>query len=179
MALLAAWIITPTMVILVSYVLESRKVSFTSSRFKGFIPGDYLLGGLFASSVALASELPATTDKWYQSVQWHIIVLVGAVAGCLLARRFLDAPNYTKRQMNSPSKLYHDFVLYAGYGYLMFVVAVPSVFLTPWSGNASLKVVALACFGGWIACLVYDQAHSPKEAAKTAHPNTWKAIWEK
>ncbi len=179
LALLAAWLITPGMVWFIGYVLESRVPMFNRYTFLSFVPGDFFLGIVFASSVALSQYLPLS--GWYQSTAWQWTVFVGAFVACLLMRQFGDKPNYTNRALWSPTKVYHDFCLYWIYGYLMFTVAVPSVFLSEWSSETMfLKIIALGAFLSWISTLIYDNvfcAIPPKEKAKHAHTSTPIPIW--
>lgn len=114
-ALVIAWCITPGAVQFISRFVEKRPAPLWKCSFKSFIPGDYFLGVVFMALVALSSRLPEKTDQPYQNSWFHAVSFVGAVVACLLARKYLDEPmGYSQAQMMSPSKLYHDFLLYAG-----------------------------------------------------------------
>lgn len=184
-ALVAAWFITPVMLYLVKWVFES-KVPFRHyhpwyDAFRGFMPGDLFLGVVFALSVQLTAGLDSD-QHWYNSGVWHVVVLIGAVIGGLLARKFLDGPPvYNRRQMRSPSKLYHDIVLYMGFGYLLFTVGMSALVGTDWDGTTLyLKIGMITTFVAWIVCLISDATaplHQRQRWGEKSHPSRWRRIW--
>jgi hypothetical protein len=186
-ALLLAWLITPVILYLVGVVFESR-IPFLDFKpwkdaFRGFMPGDLLLGWAFASAVHVSASLDQKSH-WYNSGVWHAVVFFGAIVGGLLARKFLDAPMYTSRQMKSPSKLYHDFAIYCGYGYLMFTTCIAALVGTSWHAGSLLRW-KLAIIGSvvlWVCGLITDQVFTPnyvkERKIQKAHPDTWWPIWK-
>lgn len=174
--LVIGWAITPGMMIVIGLVLESRWIFPRHQKFfYSFMPGDLFLGGTLACSLALAPSLPASRSVWWQSGLWHACVLVCSVFGCLEARRLLDKPLYTDDALWSPTKMYHDFVLYIGYGFLLVSVAGPTLLRWEWSGY---RLAGLACLLVWLGLLVADQVYrDPRELAWCAHRSNWMPIW--
>lgn len=169
-ALWWGWLFTPVLFFVVALVLESRVAPVWRNQFRSFIPGDLFLGGVFAASVHLAEGLPEK-ERWYSHHLWHFIVLAGSVTLGLLARKLLDAPFYYKGQLWSPSKVYHDFALYIGYGGLLFVVGLPALV---YGGGVTARVVMVGCLAVWLGTLIFDGLRPAAELErmrKLAHPS--------
>lgn len=182
-ALILAWCLTPIGLYIVAYILESRLVGrdfrpFVDA-FLGFMPGDLFLGAAFGCFVWAVDRSPGE-QGWWASSWWHLVVFIGAIVGGLLARKFLDSPNYTRRQMRSPSKLYHDVALYMGYGYMFTTTAIAALAHDGWSVAIYFGLVCVAL---WIACLIADirmPARTSRRFANKAHPKYgWdRPIWK-
>jgi len=180
-ALIIAWGLTPLGLYAVAYVFESRipgrDFRLFKDAFRGFMPGDVFLGLAFMMFVTAIHRSDVVKDAWFNSALWHGIVFIGAVVLGLAARKFLDAPNYTKRQMRSPSKVYHDFVLYIGYGYVFTTTAVAALGLEGWSVSTALGLLFV---GFWVLCLALDLTTSKQiveRLARKSHPVRWRPIW--
>lgn len=170
-ALLIGWVITPVALILVAAVLESRSLLENKHPFRSFFPGDFFLGGILAASVKLAEGLPETNGRWYQSSLWHWLLVGGAIIGGLIARQVLDAPNYSSRQLWSPSKVYHDFALYIGYGGLLFAVGLPGLL---YGAGIWVRIIQLGCLAIWVSLLIYDGMQPEwkmRRMIREAHPS--------
>jgi hypothetical protein len=119
------------------------------------------------------------SQHWYNSSIWHRTVFVGTIVGGMLARKFLDAPMYFPSQMRSPSKLYHDFIIYCGFGYLMVTTCVSALFGTPWS---DWKFAVVGSVALWVFGLITDRVFTSKidiaNKIKLAHPVSWVPIWK-
>lgn len=178
MAAVYALILTPVMMFVIQLVLEGRRPASYANQFRGFIPGDIFLGLSFGVMVALADKLPDGDNRWFNTGWFQLLALAGAIGVFIVGSR-LDEELYSGAQLASPSKVYHDYLLYLGYGYVLLKVGVATLFAAPWS-DWPLKVAMLALVGCWVACLLHDaaQPYSRKERmAAKAHVARWRPIW--
>ncbi len=173
-ALGLAWLATPIMFVVIGLLLESRLVPLWRHQARSFIPGDFLLGVTMATGWYLYPRV-ANDGIWSSVWLWGAAFAVGIVLAYVWHEK-IEAPNYEPRALKSPTKLYHDFGLYGVYGPLLFMIAVPAVFYTPWDvASWPVKIVALLPFVGWVACLVYDAKHLTPDDARQMHPGNWRA----
>jgi hypothetical protein len=190
--------ITPGTMFVLGLVGESRLLPWTADKqFLSFFPGDIFLGMAVAGMLVLAQRLPSGS-YWYSSRTWHLLVLIGAlVVAFLITRGEYNDPNgYGHRAVLSPTKLYHNGVLYGLYGYVIVVVLAALVggLLVNWSWESfGLLVACLLPMLLWASCLVLEQndAFLEKYAAtngqtaqdvktrrvENAHVNDWEPIW--
>lgn len=126
------------------------------------------------------------------------MVLVGALAVSFLITRgeYNDPNGYGHRAVLSPTKLYHNGVLYGLYGYVIVVVLVALIggLWVNWSWESfGALVVCLVPMLLWFLCLVLEQndAFLEKFAAtngqtaqdvkdqrvESAHVDDWQPIW--
>lgn len=181
-ATLIAWAFTPVGVYLVAYLFESRLVGRDfhpwKGAFRGFSPGDWFLGASFGQFVWQLDNHDSGAG-WWCKWWWHIAVGVGAIVVSLYIRNKMDRPNYDEAAMNSPTKLYHDFVIYMGFGYVFFTTAVAASCSIGWDSTLILPYGLLA---GWLAGLVSD-GKQPKEQLKimaaNSHPTVWRPCWSR
>lgn len=140
--IIIAWLATPGLMIALGAIGESRWIPLWSERqFRSFFPGDLFLGIAVASLLTMAQSLP-DTERWYNATWWHLTVLIGAaiVAGVMT---WLERDAYPKRALLSPTKIYHNGVLYVGYGYVGFTTAIAVIF-----GAPSWYLLVPILFGG-------------------------------
>lgn len=167
---------------IVGYIGESRWVSWHEDKqFKSFFPGDIFLGLMTAGLLAMALNL-TDRESWYNSTGWHVVVLASAlgVAGLLTYNEWKEG-QYPTRAIFSPTKLYHNFVLYGGYGYVIVttLVAVSADVLRSWLD----VMVFVACLvpGVYWAKFVIDDAKLDPEILRVksgnAHVADWRPIW--
>jgi hypothetical protein len=176
-----AWILTPVGLYVVAYVFESRLVGkdFHPWRgaFRGFMPGDLLLGASFGQFVWQLGKFESRSG-WWSEWWWHAIAGVGAVVVAFFVREGLDRPNYHNLAMKSPSKLYHDFVIYMGFGYVFFTTAVAATFTTGWHETLLLPYGLLA---GWAVCVFFIDGRKTRNELRrlawNSHPTSWTPIW--
>jgi hypothetical protein len=178
----AAWLLTPGLMIIIARIFESRWLPLMSDKqFRGFFPGDLFLGVMFAFLLAYATQLPEE-GGWYTSwtIFGRIVVLlvsVGIAYG--LTNGELKSESYTKAQIYSPTKLYHNGVLYVGYVYIMVSTLIHVLIGAP---SWWLLLVVVPGFI-WMFCNVLDgrprfSGDEPmKRKAATAHIADWKPIW--
>jgi uncharacterized integral membrane protein len=172
--LFISWFITPGLPWLIGYVFESRAMSLNPKhQFMAFFPGDLLLGLTSAGLAAYATNV--TSAGWYTSVPWAAVVLVGAaVVGWLVRRGENVSKLYPSRAFHSPTKVYHDFVVYVGYGYVLVEMFVTVLFaaLSWW-----LILVAVPAMV-WGLLLAVDYKNRFRKAPY-AHTANWQPRWQR
>lgn len=178
LTILLCWLLTPIGHCIVGLVLESRLVPLSPRyQFLSFFPGDLFLGGMAAGLLVLAQHLPSES-RWYNATWWHVLVLAVCcvVAGALTWMEYKSGV-YPARAMYSPTKLYHNFLLYGGYGYIIVVTLVAvSIAARSW-----WLVLVLVPGLVWLALVVMDNSLTPDEAkrkASHAHVENWSPIWQ-
>lgn len=169
-ALFAAWALTPVWFIVVGIICESRVVPLWRNQSRAFMPGDLALGVTFATG-------------WYLHPRFDpTLLVIGLVAGvvllCLMRRKFDGTNNYPLPTLRSPTKVYHDYVLYIGYVAALVSVAVPGILMSSWSDAMPLKVIGLIAFVVWLSGLVADglDPDMPRKR-KLMHVSDWRPIW--
>lgn len=171
-------LLTPVGHCLVGLIGESRWVPLSPSKqFLSFFPGDLFLGVMAASLLVSAQDLPGE-KAWYNATWWHVLVLVGAlVIATVLTWLEWKSGVYPTAAVFSPTKIYHNFLLYGGYGYIIVttLVAVLAAELS-WAFIMAALVPGLA----WVWLVVQDNSLSgeaAKRKASYAHVADWSPIW--
>lgn len=171
-ALVLAWIFTPGLFVLMGLVGESRLVPLVKNQSRAFMPGDLFLGWVFATG-------------WYFHPEFDNLLLgiglaVGGVGLVLMRSKFDGINNYPIRALQSPTKMYHDYILYVGYTAALVSVAVPGVLTSSWDGVVLAKVVALVAFAIWVIGLMIDGLdQGMPQKRPLMHPSDWQPIWRK
>jgi len=176
--MLAFWLVTPIVPMLLACVFESRWLPLRPSRqFLSFFPGDLFLGVMMACLFQAARELPGVRvlPLWF-----HVVLqVVTIVAAVLLWNREKEARIYPPRAMRSPTKLYHDFVLYSFYGYVAVatIAAIIAAFIV-YGTWPSWWTLAGGLLGLVWAMLVAKDSTAAGSAVKArfAHIEHWKPI---
>jgi hypothetical protein len=147
-----------------------------------FIPEPSCLSVLAAAGLlALANRLPAD-QRWYNSAWWHVSVLLAAVViAVLMTRQEAKDGVYSLLAIFSPTKLYHNVLLYAGYGYVIVTTLVAVLFGADWSWSFA-GWLGLALLPGlvWVYLVVKDNSLGSEESkrkADTAHVFNWRPLW--
>jgi hypothetical protein len=185
--LLVCWLITPGMMYLIGLIGESRLLPWTpSTQFLSFVPGDLFLGAMLTALLMTAKRLPEE-ERFYNAAWWHILLLVMAVGVAIVITvgEYKDPNGYGHRAVLSPTKLYHNLVLYGGYGYIILatLIAIAVWLLSNWSWSAT-GLVALCLLPGavWVSLIVLDQQASEeikRDRVRYAHINDWSPIWSR
>jgi hypothetical protein len=158
-ALLVSLAVSPFGLIALSVLLE-RRPWHLRDQFAAFLYGDMALAGIVAAGAVMWPTVP---DRMRSTAGWleAALVLGGLVTGVLQARSELRRGVYTRAQVLSPTKIWHQVViipyLSAAVGLSLCAAVVQ---------HASQPVLALASLSGllfWAAMMVYDQSH-PKVA---------------
>lgn len=173
--------ITPLGHLLVGLIGESRLVSIAPSRqFLSFFPGDLFLGVMTAGLLTLASGIDAG-QHWYNTTWWHVLVLISAVMVAVIATYGeWKSGVYPTRAIFSPTKLYHNGLLYIGYGYVIVTTLVAVLF----GGSISWQLPLVLVPGViWVFLVIKDStlsAENPEQLevkARSAHVADWSPIW--
>ena len=164
--LIISLLVTPIGMILVGIVLESRIVPLWRNQSKAFIPGDIGLGVMLATGWYLYPQIPAG-NFWGSAIMPLIGLWVGVLTCYLMRTKFDGENNYPRLALRSPTKRYHDFVLYIGYLAAIITICVPAIlFGTTWNGNFEVKMVGFIGFGVWLAGMAQD-ATDPDMSSKS------------
>lgn len=185
--LIICWIISPGLMFIIAPVLESRKLPWTpQTQFLSFFPGDLFLGLMLALLLWFAQRLPSE-DHLYNSTWFHLVLIsLTFIVAVVITKGEYDDPNgYGHRAVLSPTKLYHNIVLYGAYGYVVIatLVAVLGWLITTGSWN-QIGVLGLCLVPGliWVSLLVLEQ-RVPEEIKQNrmqlAHVNDWKPCWSR
>jgi hypothetical protein len=106
-------------------------------------------------------------------------------------RLWLDAPNYAKipgATANSPTKWWHDAVVYGGYFTMIIVIVVPVFGWMSWLSLEAnfIRVIIAIVLATWVRGLIYDAQHPQVEPPRTdgrrpdlMHPVDWRPMWKK
>lgn len=171
--------ITPGMMFVIGVIGESRILPVTPDKqFVSFVPGDLFLSMAAALLLWRASSLPAES-RWYNSTTWHVIVLMAAiVVAIVMTWMEWKSGVYSTRAIFSPTKLYHNGILYGGYGYVIVTTLVALIFGAGdrWWLSALLPGLI------WVYLLAVDNTGLPKvkeSRAAHAHDPNWKPIWSR
>jgi hypothetical protein len=120
-----------------------------------FLLGDALLLPMAFAFMALGWKRLAHEQGFHVQAWWLIFALVAGAAIMMVWRR-MEMQAYTKLgaadRLDSPTKLWHDYVVYGSLGTLLVFGGVPVV-VKDFTGNGWL---VLLCFAGWVALGVLD-----------------------
>lgn len=170
--------ITPTGHPVVGMVGESRLVPIAPRwQFLSFFPGDLFLAVSVAGMLSLASSID-TGEHWYNATWWHVLVLACAIAIAILATYGeWKSGVYPTQAIFSPTKLYHNGLLYVGYGYVIFTTLFAIL-----AGGGIDWMLALVLVPAliWVGLVIHDSTLRPEQArekAKYAHVDNWLPIW--
>lgn len=163
---------------LVAYVLESRvpgkDAPIWRYQSKAYVPGDFGLSLMVA--VGLYIRTSSATVEWADS-RWYLGLC--CVIGLLVynfARKFLFTDkDYTWGAWRSPSKRYHDKVMFFGFCSAALYICLPAYFFT----ETVLTVKLIGLFGLliWIGGNVYD-AVTKETPNQYQHPSVYLPIWK-
>ena len=170
-------LICPVLPIVFELVFNSRLVPLNPFKYQfwAFFPGNPFLA-LYIALCAGALSYPDGPAGFWQSTLLQWILLVGAALVCAGLYYMDTKSNYTRAQMLSVFKQWHNF-LYFWYGYL--AVAMTVILLTSTMGGWE-KFLRMIPGLLWLACLVKDSAFTSEEELKvkfqTAHTG-WRPLW--
>lgn len=164
-------ILTPVTMFIIGILAEKRILPIGKGQSRAFIPGDFCLGPIMGLAVAQIPLLPKS--GFWQSWFWPVAVVVVAIVAIVFQRLVGDAPNYKVSEgatANSPTKWYHDIVLYGILGSTMAVVAIPVLVST---ANTWLKFAMVALLFVWLIGLIYDSIRPEHMRRRVMHPSNW------
>jgi hypothetical protein len=160
-ALLAfiAIIISPGVHLLASPLLEGRKITWRDD-YAAVLVGDPLLA--LAAGLGASMSQPGGPRGWPASWAAGCAWIVGGwTFGLWQSRHEYAAGRYTLGQILSPTKLWHQFIVYAVLGYWVTAAEWSGLGAADTSARRIQAAVVIACTATW-AVLVYDAIRHPK-----------------
>lgn len=113
---------SPGMMYLLALVFE-RRVLWPREQYYGFLYGDIALGVGIATTAQLAAGLTAA-QLWSRT--WHGTALITAVTLGLFLW-YSERHDYPLEALLSPTKIWHNAVLYGAFGYWLLGIGLPVV----------------------------------------------------
>ena len=154
--------------------IEARPF-YLSQQHPALISGDILLAVFAATSAGLIRQLPAV----HRVPPWgHMIALGLAIAIAIWFHFVNEAKVYTKAEMLSPTKLWHDFATIPVLGY--FLLLLLFVLMRHFSQLANMKtllavlVFGLVCLGIWV---YLSRFYTPTNDLKLHYEGKWQWSW--
>lgn len=143
--------ISPIGMLAVARILEGRWLWPPKTQYRAFIWGDAVMLPLIGVGIAASVQQLPSSNYWFFNWRWAIIA---AGLSLLVSGVFciFDARGYSRKQLNSPTKVYHDFFVYPVLSYLFFLGA-PALLYPPINGATLLALIG---FGGWAALGISD-----------------------
>jgi hypothetical protein len=148
---------------IIAAVLEHRTLLLDpGGEYKAFYYGDLIcLPALAVAIWYFGRDMPRPNLS--ERTWWHWASLLAGV-GLGLYIHLTEAANhvYTRSQDFSPTKLYHDFVVFPCYTYILASAGIPVLFQAKggWKGWG-VKVALLGCFAVFLWLNYYDSRHKP------------------
>lgn len=185
--LVVCLIITPGLHQLVGIIGESRWVPWSPyKQFLSYFPGDVFLGVTVASLLVLGRKFPEEYH-FYNDWRFHLLVLATTVIVAVYVTwlEYNDPNGYGHRAVRSPTKLYHNIVLYGGYGYVIVVTLFATVAMLwiNWSWDrAGLVLLCLLPGLVWVSLLILENRATDatkRSRVEHAHVNDWQPIWRR
>jgi hypothetical protein len=159
---LTAVIIAPGVHLLLSPLLESRKVTWRDD-YAAVLIGDPLLAVAagFAANVSRPAGPHGFPASWAAGCAW---IAGGWAFGLWQSHHELATRRYSRAQILSPTKLWHQFVVYPLLGYWVTAAewsAYGATWATPTTSRIVQVTVIIASTGTW-AVLAADAIRRPK-----------------
>lgn len=156
---LTAIVVSPGVHLLASPLLEGRKVTWRDD-YAAVLIGDPLLG--LAAGLGVAMSQPGGARGWPASWIAGCAWLVGGwTFGSWQSRHELAAGRYTRMQLFSPTKLWHQFVVYPLLGYWVTAAEWSGLGAADSPARRLQAAILIACTATW-AILVWHALRHPK-----------------
>jgi hypothetical protein len=166
--MLTAVAVTPGFHLLASPLLEGRKVTWRDD-YAAVLIGDPLLA--LAAGLGASMSQPGGSHGWPASWEAGCAWLAGGWAfGWWQSRHELAAGHYTRGQILSPTKLWHQFVVYPLLGYWVTATVLSGLGAAGTPARRLQAAVILACAATW-AGLAWDAIRHPKPGHGTLDRN--------
>lgn len=154
--LLVCWTLTPVGHVVWAFVAQATIVPLDSSRqWRSFFPGDLYLGVAIALLIFTAGQADDRAG-WWTSSTFHWVVLSSVLLIAFAMTWFADRPNMPLSALLSPSKLYHNFFLYGGYGYVAVVASVAAIAGAGLGWRLVVVVLAFVAVAPWVKLVLED-----------------------
>ena len=167
---------------LVAYLFESRRpgngpndIPIWKGQSRAFLPGDF---GLALFVTAWLQYRPGLLTTDLQRVGVSFVSTIIAVLVYTLARKYgYKESDYTPEAWRSPTKVYHDAVMFGGFTLVAAFICLPVLFLADWSTAGLVLWLGLFGLAVWGLGNLYDFTHSETPNDRQ-HPSVWKPIWK-
>ncbi len=173
------WALTPIGHVVWGFISQATVIPLSSDRqWKSFFPGDLYLG-VAVALVIVAAGRGEKSGRW-QDDTFHWIALTFTLVIAVVITWFVDGPSMPRTALLSPSKLYHNFLLYGGYGYVAFVGFVAAIGGNWGSWNLLIVGLAFVVIAPWLKLVADDSSMSPRASLlkqRHAHPASYKLFW--
>jgi hypothetical protein len=170
---------------LIAFLIERRTemLLHPGGQYKAFYFGDSIcLPGIVWGIWYLGRRMPepsSTHRRWWNDLThqrwWHVLWFAAGLAYGI-TWHWIDARShfYTRSQEQSPTKLYHDFVVFPLYIYITFPQAIPALFKS--KAGLRWKLLVVVLFLVFLGLNAYDGNHRPHHG----HENfNWSRFWHR
>lgn len=174
------WLVTPAGHVVWGAISQAYRVPLWRGQWRSFFPGDLFLGVGVAGFMTYAASMPDQRDRWFQQVWWQVLVFAIATVAAVTLTVLMDKPAMKLTALLSPTKLYHNGVLYIGYGSLAGLCIVGGAVGNWGAPYFWLILVPLVPFVCWAATVVIDGRKPLREQQRiqaTAHPDSYWLFW--
>lgn len=173
-------LMTPAMMFIIGLIGESRILPISRKKqFASFWPGDLFLSTFVGGLLIISKAIPIN-GAWYQSKSWHMVVLVSSLAiGVGFFHFVIEKKAYHPRALNSPTKLYHDIVLYGLYSYVAVAGGISNIASGALVGSRWLVLIPGVI---WLSLVIKDSTATSKSNSQkttTAHVVDWRPLWRR
>jgi hypothetical protein len=162
----------------VAWIFESRTpgrdTPIWKDQSKAYMPGDFGLALMVSTAIYLQPNVP----DWAKSNWYYIVSIISGIIIFWFARKFLYRleKDYDKDAWQSPSKVYHDYVMFWGYSTCVIFLCVPVYFFTVPIFTIEKAIGFILGFGTWVIGNIWDFTHNEVPNSKQ-HPSTYEPIW--
>lgn len=141
---------------------------------RAYMPGDFglALAATVGVNFVVRDGWPWLTMQWW----WDVLAVLFVGLAVFVGRRVLYNPNdYNAKAWHSPSKRYHDYVMYGFFPLMFFIFIIPT-YARSWE---LLHYVGAFGVAVWLwGLLWYDTTHM-QVPNPHQHPSVWKPLWKK
>ena len=170
------WLITPVGHLVWGVISQFQFLPIWRGQWRSFFPGDLFLGLGVAGFMTYAVSMPEQQDRWFQATWWQVVVVSVAIIMAIVLTLVMDRPAMELTALLSPSKIFHNGLLYVGYGSLAALCAIGGV-AGHWGEPTVWWVLApFVPFGLWVSTVVIDGRKPLEEQQRiqrTAHPASY------
>lgn len=155
-ALGAALLVTPIGLILIAGVFE-RRLLRPREQYFAFILGDPLLATAVAALVGMNTSQVWATSNATRPVVLYVVAAVWLTFGLWQWRHEVRHGAYNTAQALSPSKIWHQLIIYPLLGVWLWSAILTSA--PHWAAHPLPAVGALCCLVTWAMLLAHDSSH--------------------
>jgi hypothetical protein len=158
-----AMVIAPTWIAIniIAGAVERRTIfSHLGEQYKALVFGDSICLPAIAFVVWYLGQAMSERPGWWSEVPWHIVCAAAAmITGICFHWWDTTTHFYTRSQTNSPTKLYHDFILLPWFVYTLVSGGIPAL---RWSKRGwKWRLLIFAILAAYIWLNYYDSLDRP------------------